>query len=83
MNMFARFDQIPKMTFNILKKQSFMDGRTHARTDRRTDNVKQYTNHKQICGGMIIHLLNGRGYYCIDAVWRKMHVHKENRLNNN
>ena len=36
MNMFARFDEIPAMTLQDIKKKNIMDGRT----DAQTDNVK-------------------------------------------
>ena len=42
--MFARFDENPAMTLQVIKKKNVTDGGmygcTHARTDARTDNVK-------------------------------------------
>ena len=43
MNMFARFDENPAMTYQIIKetkRYGRTDARTDARTDGRTDNVK-------------------------------------------
>ena len=39
MNMFARFDENPAISLQDIKETKRY-GRTHARTDRRTDNVK-------------------------------------------
>ena len=39
MNMFARFDENPAMTLQVIKETKRY-GRTDARTDGRTDNVK-------------------------------------------
>ena len=39
MNMFARFDENPAMTLQDVKETKHY-GRTHGRTDARTDNVK-------------------------------------------
>ena len=49
MNMFARFDENPAMTLELLRKQSVMDGRTHAQTD----NVKTvYPLQTKFAGGI-------------------------------
>ena len=43
MNMFARFNENPAMTLQDIKetqRYGWTDGRTHTRTDGRTDNVK-------------------------------------------
>ena len=68
MNMFARFDENPAMTlqviketkrlFKLLRKQSVTDGhtdgRTHGRTDARTDNVKTvYPLQTKFAGGIM------------------------------
>ena len=51
MNMFARFDENPAMTLQVIKKTKRY-GRTHARTDARTDNVKTvYPTTNKVCGG--------------------------------
>ena len=51
MNMFARFDENPAMTLQVIKKTKRygrMDRRTHARTD----NVKTvYPTTNKVCGG--------------------------------
>ena len=53
--MFARFDENPAMTLQDIqetKRYWRTDGRTHARTDRRTDNVKTvYPPANKVCGG--------------------------------
>ena len=51
MNMFARFDENPAMTLQVIKKTKRY-GRTDARTDGRTDNVKTvYPTTNKVCGG--------------------------------
>ena len=51
MNMFARFDENPAMTLQDIKK-NVTDGRTHAHTDTRTDNVKTvYPPQTKFAGG--------------------------------
>ena len=50
MNMFARFDENPAMTLRVIKETKRY-GRTHGRTDARTDNVKTVYPYKQVCGG--------------------------------
>ena len=53
--MFARFDENPAMTFQVIKKTKRYGrtgGQTHARTDAHTDNVKTvYTTTNKVCGG--------------------------------
>ena len=52
MYMFARFDENPAMTLQDVKETK----RTHARTDRRTDNVKTvYSPRTKFAGGIIIY----------------------------
>ena len=55
MNMFARFDENPAMTFQDIKKTKRYGrthGRTHGRTDRQTDNVKTvYPPQTNFAGG--------------------------------
>ena len=58
MNIFARFDENPAMTLRIIKETKRY-GRTHARTDgrsdRRMDNVKTvYPLQTKFAGGIII-----------------------------
>ena len=56
-NMFARFDENPAMTLQDIKetKRYGPTGRTHARTDGRTDNVKTvYPPQTKFAGGIII-----------------------------
>ena len=55
MNMFARFDENPAMTFqDIKKKKNVTDGRTDGRTHGRTDNVKTvYPPQTKFAGGII------------------------------
>ena len=69
MNMFARFDENPAMTFQDIKKTKRYgrtDGRTHGRTHTRTDNVKTvYPTTNKVCGGynyfiFIEYLIAGR-----------------------
>ena len=49
MNMFARFDENPAMTLQVIKKQNVTDGRMHGRTD----NVKTvYPPQANIAGGI-------------------------------
>ena len=62
MNMFARFDENPAMTLQVIKETKRYR-RTHGRTDGRTDNVKTvYPLQTKFAGGIIInsfmHMLN-------------------------
>ena len=51
MNMFARFDENPAMTLQVIKKTKRY-GRTDTRTHARTDNVKTvYPTTNKVCGG--------------------------------
>ena len=54
MNMFARFDENPAMTLQVInetKRYGWTDARTDGRTDRRTDNVKTvYPPQKKVAG---------------------------------
>ena len=51
MNMFARFDENPAMTLQVIKKTKRY-GRTDGCTDARTDNVKTvYPTTNKVCGG--------------------------------
>ena len=53
MNMFARFDENPAMTLEDIKETKRY-GRTHARTDTRTDNVKTvYPPQTKFAGGIM------------------------------
>ena len=53
MNMFARFDENPKMTLQDIKETKRY-GRTRARTHTRTDNVKTvYPPQTKFAGGII------------------------------
>ena len=55
MNMFARFDENPAMTLPVIKETKRY-GRTDARTDGRTDNVKTvYPLQTKFAGGIIMH----------------------------
>ena len=50
--MFARFDENPAMTLQVIKKKQHVNGRTDARTDARTDKVKTvYPTTNKVCGG--------------------------------
>ena len=52
MNMFARFDENPTMTLRVIKETKRY-GRTDARTDGRTDNVKTvYPLQTKFAGGI-------------------------------
>ena len=55
-NMFARFDENPAMTFQDIKetkRYGRTDGRTHGRTHGRTDNVKTvYPPQTKFAGGI-------------------------------
>ena len=52
MDMFARFDENPAITFQDIKETKLY-GRTHARTDTRTDNVKTvYPPQTKFAGGL-------------------------------
>ena len=54
MNMFARFDENPAMTLQVIKETKRY-GRTDARTDGRTDNVKTvYPLQTKFAGGIIM-----------------------------
>ena len=54
MNMFARFDENPAMTLEDIKETKRY-GRTHGRTDARTDNVKTvYPSQTKFAGGINI-----------------------------
>ena len=54
MNMFARFSENPAMILYDIKETKRY-GRTHARTDARTDNVKTvYPPQTKFAGGIII-----------------------------
>ena len=51
MNMFARFDENPAMTLQVIKKTKRY-GPTDGRTDARTDNVKTvYPTTNKVCRG--------------------------------
>ena len=53
MNMFARFDVNPAMTLRVIKETKRY-GRTHGRTQARTDNVKiVYPLQTKFAGGII------------------------------
>ena len=56
MNMFARFDENPAMTLRVIKETKHYrrtDGRTHAQTEGRTDNVKTvYPLQTKFAGGI-------------------------------
>ena len=53
MNMFARFDENPAMSLRVIKEAKRY-GRTDARTDGRTDNVKTvYPLQTKFAGGII------------------------------
>ena len=62
MNMFARFDENPALTFQDIKEtkrygrtDGRTDGCTHGRTHARTDNViTVYPTTNKVCGGIII-----------------------------
>ena len=58
MNMFARFDENPAMTFQDIKetkRYGRTDRRTHARTHAHTDNVKTvYPPQTKFAGGITI-----------------------------
>ena len=56
MNMFARFDEYPAMTLQVIKEtkrygrtDGRTDGRTHGRTDGQRENSIPPTN--KVCGG--------------------------------
>ena len=52
MKVFAKFDEIPSMTLQDLKKQNVTDTLSFVRTDGRTDNVKTvYPPTNTVCGG--------------------------------
>ena len=63
MNMFAKFDENPAKTLQDIKKTKCYrrtDGRTHARTYARTDNVKKvYPPQTKFAGGINTH--EGKG----------------------
>ena len=67
MNMFARFDENPAKTLRVIKETKCY-GRTDARTDRRTDNVKTvYPLQTKFAGGIkivsnILKKAHGRKY---------------------
>ena len=56
MNMFARFNENPAMTLQVIKetkRYGRTDGRTHGQTDARTDNVKTvYPLQTKFAGGI-------------------------------
>ena len=65
MNMFARFDENPAMTLQVIKetkRYGRTDGRTHRHTDARTDGQRENsippTN--KVCGGYKNDLLSKR-----------------------
>ena len=66
MNMFARFDENPAMTLQVIKetkRYGRTDRRTDAWTDGRTDNVKTvYPLQTKFAGGITSMLDIGRGY---------------------
>ena len=56
MNMFARFDENPAMTFQDIKeakRYGRTDARTHGRTDGRTDRQRENSipTTNKVCGG--------------------------------
>ena len=62
MYMFARFDENPAMTLQVIKETKRY-GRTDARTDGRTDNVKTvYPLQTKFAGGIIMVPLFGAAY---------------------
>ena len=57
MNMFARFDENPAMTFGVIKETKhygWTDGQTHRRTDGQRENSIPIT--KKVCGGYNKHI---------------------------
>ena len=66
MNMFARFDENPAMTLQVIKEtkrygrtDGRTDTRTDTRTDARTDNVKTvYPLQTKFAGGIITMTMN-------------------------
>ena len=51
MNIFAKFDENPAITLQVIKKTKRY-GRTHGRTHGRMDNVKTvYPTTNKVCGG--------------------------------
>ena len=68
--MFARFDENPAMTLQVIKetkRYGRTDGRTHGRTDGRMDNVKTvYPLQTKFAGGIIIPLVRSMGA-CFDS----------------
>ena len=51
MNVFAKYDEIPSMTFQDIEETKHY-GHTFVRSDRRTDNVKTvYPPTNCVCGG--------------------------------
>ena len=55
MNIFAKFDENPAITLQVIKKTKRYgrtDARTDGRTEGRTDNVKTvYPTTNKVCGG--------------------------------
>ena len=64
--MFARFDENPAMTLQVIKKTKRYgrtDGWTHAHTDARTDNVKTvYPTTNKVCGGYNQYVIQVKNY---------------------
>ena len=69
MNMFARFDENPAMTRRVIKETKRY-GRTHARTDARTDNVKTvYPLQTKFAGGITSTVQLFIAYLVIRRIW--------------
>ena len=63
MNMFARFDENPAMTLQVIKKTKVTDGRTDGRTDVKT----VYPTTNKVCGGYNENHAKGSG----DMEWTR------------
>ena len=65
MNMFARFDENPAMTLQVIEETKRY-GRTDARTDGRTDNVKTvYPLQTKFAGGIKKHTQGLAQLFCL------------------
>ena len=67
MNIFAKFDENPAITLQVIKKTKRY-GRTDARTDRRTDNVKTVYPTTKFAGGITKILMYNGGLMKVDSI---------------
>ena len=66
MNIFAKFDENPAVTLQVIKKT-----KRYGRTDTRTDNVKTvYPTTNKVCWGYnnILSIMNNKGWHSLQIL---------------